>query len=249
MEVGRRGRAEVLASEVNIDSKTKMSSGEVKNPMQRAGRIGAASEFTGPSARKIRGPQDDNLLLEEKLFRCRLWLELMMFIPLPAQVSPRRIDRNDQGNLLDSQPALYSFLAFDRVVNILEALKICKAIELVFRGEAGTSSRFVFAHSANEIVRNARVERFRPVGHDVDEICSGGVHRRDSVRLLKDGGVAVPVSVTNEHSFPQQRFVIQSGVLCREGPVYSAGSIGAAGECMGPSARNVRGPQDDRVLG
>ena len=103
-----------------------------------------------------------------------------MFVPLLAQVRPRRIDRNDQGNLLDPQPAFDSLLALDRVVDILEAFKIYEAIELIFRGEAGTDPHFVLTHPADEIVGNARVESFRPVGHDVDEVCFGGAHRQSS---------------------------------------------------------------------
>jgi hypothetical protein len=81
--------------------------------------------------------------------------------------------------------------------------KYTRRFELIFRGEAGTDPHFVLTHPADQIVGNARVESLRPVGHDVDEVCFGGAHRRDSFRFLKDGGVAVSVSVTSEHRFPQ----------------------------------------------
>ena len=71
--------------------------------------------------------------------------------------------------LIRNQP----LICFSRSIalDILEAFKVCEAIEFVCRGEAGSSAYFVLAHSADQIVCNARVECFGPVRHDVDKVC------------------------------------------------------------------------------
>ena len=100
----------------------------------------------------------------------------MSLIPLLAEISPCRVHRDDESNLLDSQPAFDLLFALDRVVNILKAFEVSEAIEFVFRGEAGSSAHFVFAHSTDEIVCNSRIECFEPVSHDVDEVCFRWLH-------------------------------------------------------------------------
>ena len=82
----------------------------------------------------------------------------MSLIPLLAEISPCRVHRDDESNLPDSQPAFDLLFALDCVVNILEAFKVCEAIDFVFRGEAGSSAHFVLSHSTDEIVCNARIK-------------------------------------------------------------------------------------------
>jgi len=82
----------------------------------------------------------------------------MTFVPVVAQIPPRRIYRRDQRDFLDSQPALDALLALNCVVYIFEALKIDEAVELVFRGESRTDSCFVFSHPPHEIVGDACVQ-------------------------------------------------------------------------------------------
>ena len=40
-----------------------------------------------------------------------------------------------EGDFLDSQPAFDALLAFDCVMNVVEALEVDEAVEFVFRGE------------------------------------------------------------------------------------------------------------------
>lgn len=81
----------------------------------------------------------------------------MTLVPLLAQIFPGWISRNDEGNFLDSQPALYALLAFDCVVNVFEALEVDEPVELVLGGESRADSSLVLADSSHEIVRDADV--------------------------------------------------------------------------------------------
>ena len=63
---------------------------------------------------------------------CRLWLELVMAVPLLAKVLPRRIYNYDKRNLLDPQPALDSLFPLDRVANIFEAFELPGQSSLYF---------------------------------------------------------------------------------------------------------------------
>jgi hypothetical protein len=56
----------------------------------------------------------------------------MTLVPLFAQIFPRWIDRNDKCDLLHSQPALDALLAFDCVVNVLDALEMNERSSLYF---------------------------------------------------------------------------------------------------------------------
>jgi hypothetical protein len=92
---------------------------------------------------------------------------------IETQVSPCGIDGDDERDLFDAQPAFDFFLASNRAVNIFEALEVHEAVEFVFRRKARTNSQFVLAHSPNQPVRYAGVQRLRAVRHDVDEIYFG----------------------------------------------------------------------------
>jgi hypothetical protein len=67
-------------------------------------------------------------------------LKLGALIPLLTQVLPLWIDRNDQCNLLNPQQTFNLLLALNRVTDILEALKVNQAVELVLRCETGANS-------------------------------------------------------------------------------------------------------------
>jgi hypothetical protein len=99
-----------------------------------------------------------------------LRLVLMSLVPLLAQIFPGWIDRNDESNFLDAQPALDTLLAFDGVVNVFESLEINKPVEFVFCGEFRAGSCLVFTDPPREIVGDAYVQSPRTVRHDVDKI-------------------------------------------------------------------------------
>src|SRR5260221_10034806 len=100
----------------------------------------------------------------------------MAFIPLHTQVLPGWIDRYDEGDLLNAQPALDLFFALDRVANVLEAFKVDQSIKFVFRSKAGANSYLVLAHAPNEVACHSRVKRLGTVAHDVDKIDLGRKH-------------------------------------------------------------------------
>ncbi len=99
-----------------------------------------------------------------------LWLVLVSFVPIGAQVFPLGIYGNDERDFLDSQPAFDLLFALDGVAYVVEAFEIHQAVELVLGGEAGADPEFVLARPADETVGDSGVERFRAVGHDVDEV-------------------------------------------------------------------------------
>src|SRR5271157_4864806 len=145
-----------------------------------------AGECIGPSAGKKRPPQDDKSSLETELSGSHRRLELVPFVPLQAQVPPRRIDRDDQSDLLDPQPSLNSLFALDRVVDVLEALEIYQPIESVLRGEARASPELMLVHPADQAICQTRIERLRPVAHDVDEIHFRRAHGASSSCRMAD---------------------------------------------------------------
>src|ERR1700689_953286 len=94
----------------------------------------------------------------------------MTFVPPLAQILPGRIHGHDEGDFLDSQPALDALLAFDCVVDVFEALEIQEPVKLVFDGKSWADSCFVSSRSAREIVGDADVQSPLTVRHDVDKI-------------------------------------------------------------------------------
>src|ERR1700682_4702605 len=94
----------------------------------------------------------------------------MTLIPLLAQISPRWIDRNDEGDFLDSQPSLDALLAFNCVVNVLESLEVNESIEFVFRRKPRTGPCLVVADPSHEVIGNTGGQGLRTVRHDVDEV-------------------------------------------------------------------------------
>jgi len=103
-------------------------------------------------------------------FRRRIRLKFMPLEPLQTQIPPSGIDGNDQRNLLNSQPALDFFLAFNCTVYILEALEVNETVDLVLCGKPRSTSHLVLAHTSNEAIRDAGIERLRPICDDVNEV-------------------------------------------------------------------------------
>ena len=117
-------------------------------------------------------------------------LVLVSFVPLRAQVLPLGIHGDDQRNLLDSKPALDSFLAFDGVAYIVKAFEIRQTVKLVLCCETGAALEFVLTHSADEAVCDPGVKRFRAVRHDVDEVrfLRARWHGSHDFRMARPGG-------------------------------------------------------------
>jgi hypothetical protein len=128
----------------------------------------AAGEYRGPEARTNRGPQNDKK--DGGTLVGFLRLVLVALIPLCAQVFPLGIHRDDQRDFLDSQPSLDLLFALDGVAYVVKAFEVRQAVDLIFRGEAGAGSAFLFLRSAYETVCNSGVKGFRAVRHDVDEV-------------------------------------------------------------------------------
>jgi hypothetical protein len=57
--------------------------------------------------------------------------------PLDAQIPPVWIERLNQGDLLDAQPALDLLLSRDGQTNVTERLKIDEFLDVVARGKSG----------------------------------------------------------------------------------------------------------------
>jgi hypothetical protein len=98
------------------------------------------------------------------------WLKLVTGGPLKAQVFPCWIDGNDQCGLSDPKPAFDLLLALDRVVYVLEAFEINQAIHFVLARKAQACSLLMLVHATDEALGDARIECFRAVRHDVNEI-------------------------------------------------------------------------------
>src|SRR5271166_2703904 len=112
-----------------------------------------------------------------------------MFAPLHTQILPGWVDRYDEGDFPNAQPALDSFFALNGIANVLESFKIHQAIKFVLRSKAGADPHFVLAHPANEVASDSRVKRLRAIRHDVDEINLGRSHlqlclRREDAKFL-----------------------------------------------------------------
>src|SRR5260370_38195217 len=90
-----------------------------------------------------------------------LWLVLVSFVPLGAQVLPLGIHGNDQRDFLDSQPTFDLLFALDGVAYVVEPFEIHQAVELVLGGEAGADPESVLARPAAETVGASGVQAFR----------------------------------------------------------------------------------------
>jgi hypothetical protein len=99
---------------------------------------------TSPAAQMHRSLAAKNAAQDEK--GGSTWLELRGLVPLLAKVPPCRIYRHDKRNLLDTQPALDSLFALDRVANVFEAFEVHQTVDFVFRGETGACTSFMFPH-------------------------------------------------------------------------------------------------------
>ncbi len=187
----------------------------------------------GSSAGKERGPQDDkSFLLATKLAGDRLRLKRMMLAPGRPQVPPRRIDGDDQSDLLHPQPALDSPFALDGIANVLEALKISQAIELVLRGEPGASPGFMLPYPANDLFVTPICKRNKFEGC----ACSLLEEWQISRVRVSDERTSIP---TGKRCHPERRSLPRRTCVL-------ACTVGTAGECIGPSPRKVRGTQDDK---
>lgn len=116
--------------------------------------------------------------------RSRVGLKRMPFVPLHTQILPRRIDRHDQSDLLDPQPAFDLVLALDRIMDILEALEVNQPIKLVLRRKTRSACGLMLPHSLDQVPRNPCVHRLRPVRHE-DEISPGLAHNALSLAPME----------------------------------------------------------------
>jgi len=97
-------------------------------------------------------------------------LKRMMIKPFQTQIPSRRIYRHNQCNLLDAQPPLDLFLAFNRFMHIFVPLEVHKPIKFVSARELGSHRKSMAPHSPNEIPGYPRVQSLRAIRHDVDEV-------------------------------------------------------------------------------
>jgi hypothetical protein len=129
------------------------------------------------------------------------WLKLVTGGPLKAQVFACWIGRNDQCGLSDPKPAFDLLLALDHVVYVLEAFEINQAIHFVLARKARACSLLMIAHATDETLGHARIECFRAVRHDANEISF--LAPQDDPLREQDGRAVWPESVTSEHSREQ----------------------------------------------
>jgi hypothetical protein len=97
----------------------------------------------------------------------------MMLEPLLAQVSPCRIRRHYQSDLLHPEQAFNFFLPLNRISNVFESFEINQTIQFLSSREIRSAALFVLAYSPDQIVRHARIERLGAAARDVNEVDLG----------------------------------------------------------------------------
>ena len=82
----------------------------------------------------------------------------------------------------------------DGVLNLVEAFKINKPMDLVTFGEAFSSTRFVFVHAANKVIGDTDVKRTADaIGKDID-VEAGCSHLRSLEYRVARSSRAMTVS-------------------------------------------------------
>ena len=90
--------------------------------------------------------------------------------PVLRQISPMRIHRFDQRNLLRPSPALQLLLTVDRPHDFVEAFPVDKSIYFVSCGEPLDLSFFVLHHTHIEVIRHSDAQGAGSARHNIDTI-------------------------------------------------------------------------------
>jgi hypothetical protein len=120
----------------------------------------------------------------------RLWWTQPRFVerldglaPFGGEVAPRSGVLEDERDLLHAQPALQLFFPRDCIADVLEALEVDEAVDLVTGGEGGwIGGGFVGGDACSEVVGYSDVEATGSAGEDVDVVLvvTHGLKRRIS---------------------------------------------------------------------
>ena|ERR1700676_493620 len=105
--------------------------------------------------------------------------ELPVAITFSTQIAPRGILLDNKCNfLVDTEQSLDLLLTRDRVADILKALEVHEPVQLILRAEARPSALLVLPNTAQQVICDACVKRFRAIRHDVRVIIvfTSGMH-------------------------------------------------------------------------
>src|SRR5579864_6333471 len=94
----------------------------------------------------------------------------MPLVPAFTQVLPSRIGRHNQRNFLYPKPTFDLLFTPDGTMHIFESLVIDQPVQLVSSCECGCLTALVLRNATHQAVRHTRVQGFRPIGHDINEI-------------------------------------------------------------------------------